>query len=88
MLDVAYAGNAEIQPFTFGVRYIDFAPRRRRQALHAVVATTEQDSAQDVDQNVQSRIEALHAVAVAFPKDTSFRLRGTPYRNSHIDAKC
>jgi hypothetical protein len=87
MLDVAYAGNADIQPSTFGVRFIDFTPRRRRQALHAVVATTKQDSAQDVDHNVQSRIEALHAVTVAFPNDTRFRSRETPYCGSHINAK-
>jgi hypothetical protein len=45
---------------------IDLFPRRSRQTLHTVIAATEQNCAEDVDQDMEPGIDVLDAPTIPF----------------------
>lgn len=60
---VASAGDSNIEPFPFGMLRINVFSGRSTQALHAIIRTSEQQSTECVDCEVNPQIHALDFAA-------------------------
>ena len=61
---VSETHDADIHPNALSMRPVDFRPRRRRQALHAVVARSQKHRTHDVDEEVNTHVEPDRRVTV------------------------
>jgi hypothetical protein len=66
---------------------VDLSPSRGRKTLHTIIATTEQDSAEDVDHYMESGVETLDASTFSFFQDTVTLCKSSqpPHSDSEID---
>ena len=70
---------------------IDFCTSWRTQALHRVIASTEQESTQDIDDQMESCIDLARVATDTFIQNTNSvlcsGLSSSPYGNAGIDAE-
>lgn len=59
MAKVANTRHANVEPCAVGLRIIDFVPCGRRQTLHSIVATAQDDGAESVDAQMNTNIKLL-----------------------------
>lgn len=67
---IAKAGNADIEPLSPFMSRIDLRSVGRHEALHAVVASSQENGTNYVDENVQEGIDGFRFVTALFGKQT------------------
>jgi hypothetical protein len=65
---IAKTGNADIEPLSSFVSRIDLRSVGRHEALHAVVASSQENRTNYVDENVQEGIDGFRFVTALFRK--------------------
>lgn len=64
ILEVSHTWHTNIEPLLLRMSLIDLFARRRRENLHAVIATAEEHRAHSIDTQMDPRVDPFRFVAV------------------------